>query len=311
MSWLDRQSFLGADSDARLDQTMVGLVGLGGGNSHVAQQLAHLGFGNFVLIDDDDITLTNLNRLIGGTYADVELGTAKVEIARRLILAVNPQARVSIHQARWQLAADALKCCDVIVGGVDNIRSKDELEGFCRRFLIPYVDQGMDVHRIGNSDGYLVAGQVVLSLPGELCLRCFEIITEDVLAEEARTYGDAGGKPQVVWPNGVLASTAVGLLVQLVTPWSKVRRRSAYFCYDANEGTVVEADRLRRRRDQACPHYPPAAVGDMTFDIRAVLKSSETNAETIAGGPKAAPATGGAPRRWIARFIWMVRRLRP
>ena len=52
MSWLDRQSFLGADSDARLDQTMVGLVGLGGGNSHVAQQLAHLGFGNFVLIDD-------------------------------------------------------------------------------------------------------------------------------------------------------------------------------------------------------------------------------------------------------------------
>lgn len=132
-----------------------------------------------------------------------------------------------------------------------------------------------------------------------------------MLAEEARTYGDAGGKPQVVWPNGVLASTAVGLVVQLVTPWSKVRRRSAYFCYDANEGTVVEADRLRRRRDQACPHYPPAAVGDMTFDIRAVLKSSETDAETIAGGSKAAPATGGAPRRWIARFIGMVRRLRP
>jgi molybdopterin-synthase adenylyltransferase len=306
MSWLNRQNFLGADSDARLDQTTVGLVGLGGGNSHVAEQLAHLGFGNFVLIDDDDITLTNLNRLIGGTYADVELGTAKVEIARRLILAINPQARVSIHQARWQVAADALKSCDVIVGGVDNIRSKDELEGFCRRFLIPYVDQGMDVHRISDTEGYLVAGQVVLSSPGEPCLRCFGIITEDVLAEEARTYGDAGGKPQVVWPNGVLASTAVGLVVQLVTPWSKVRRRSSYFCYDANEGTVVESDRLRWRRDRACPHYPPAAVGDMTFDIRAVLKSSQP----IAGGP-AAPATGGAAKRWIARFIGMVRRLRP
>ena len=148
---------------------------------------------------------------------------------------------------------------------MDNIRSKDELEGFCRRFLIPYVDQGMDVHRIGNSDGYLVAGQVVLSLPGELCLRCFGIITEDVLAEEARTYGDAGGKPQVVWPNGVLASTAVGLLVQLVTPWSKVRRRSAYFCYDANEGTVVEADRLRRRRDQALSPLP--ACGGRGHDV--------------------------------------------
>jgi hypothetical protein len=36
---------------------------------------------------------------------------------------------------------------------------------------------------------------------------------------EAEKYGAAGSRPQVVWPNGVLASTAVGLAVQLLTPW--------------------------------------------------------------------------------------------
>lgn len=41
----------------------------------------------------------------------------------------------------------------------------------------------------------------------------------DEALEEARNYVAAGGKPQVIWPNRVLASTAVGLFIQTVTPW--------------------------------------------------------------------------------------------
>jgi hypothetical protein len=89
-----------------------------------------------------------------------------------MILAINPKARVEIHFKQWQLAGDALKCCEVIVGGLDNVRGKDELDAFCRRFLIPYIDQGMDVHKLGAGHGQLVAGQVVLSEPGSPCLRC-------------------------------------------------------------------------------------------------------------------------------------------
>lgn len=54
---------------------------------------------------------------------------------------------------------------------------------------------------------------------GGPCLRCLGIVTEETLDEEGRNYGAAGGKPQVVWPNGLLASTAVGLFMPLVTPW--------------------------------------------------------------------------------------------
>lgn len=267
MSWLDRQSFLGAKSEQRLAEVTVGLVGLGGGNSHVAQQLAHVGIGNFVLIDADLISLTNLNRLIGGTWWYVLKRTAKVAIMKRMILAINPKARVEIYRKKWQLAGDALKRCEVIVGGLDSVRGKDELDAFCRRFLIPYIDQGMDVHKLGGGHGHLVAGQVVLSEPGSPCLRCMGIVTDAALVEESRRYGAAGGRPQVVWSNGVLASLAVGLVVQLITPWSRRARPGAYLSYDGNSGLMVEAERFRRW-SASCTHYPNGAVGDMTFDIR-------------------------------------------
>jgi len=269
MSWLDRQSFLGDKSDEVLAAATVGLVGLGGGGSHVAQQLAHVGVGGFVLVDHDAISLSNLNRLVGGTMADVEHDAPKVDIAERTIRAVNPAARVDKHQEQWQAVGNALKECDVIIGGVDNVRAKDELEGFCRRFLIPYIDMGMDVHRLEKA-GYLVAGQVVLSSPGTPCLRCLGIVTENSLAREAAAYGDAGGKPQVVWPNGLLASVAVGLCVQLLSPWSPSPVAGALLEYDANLNILKPAEHYAVRSRVLCPHHKPQDVGDPSFDVRTI-----------------------------------------
>lgn len=65
----------------------------------------------------------------------------------------------------------------------------------------------------------------------------------------------------------MLASLAVGLVVELITPWSRRTRPGAYLSYDGNSGLVVEAERFRRW-SASCTHYPHAAVGDMAFDIR-------------------------------------------
>lgn len=304
MTWLERQSFLGEDSDAILESMTVGLVGLGGGNSHVAQQLAHLGVGGFVLVDDDKIALSNLNRLVGGTRLDVKHQTPKVDIAERIIFAVNPKARIIKREAIWQTVSDVLKSCDVIIGGVDKVRAKDELDGFCRRFLIPYIDQGMDVHQISPGN-YLVAGQVILSSPGGPCLRCLGLVTDEALAREAQRYGDAGSNPQVVWPNGVLASTTVGLFVQLVTPWHRNPVESAYLEYDANQNTMIVSDRLRRRLDKPCAHHDPKDLGDPMFDMRQVREPVPVTALS------SVPASEGKVRRvsWIARLIdWVFKR---
>jgi molybdopterin/thiamine biosynthesis adenylyltransferase len=273
MNWLDRQSFLGASSTEHLASAKVGLVGLGGGNSHVAQQLAHLGIGHFVLIDDDRITITNLNRLIGGTWWSVIWRRAKIALMKRMILDINPHAKIVVRRKQWQLAAEDLKDCDIVVGGLDSVRAKDELDAFCRNVLIPYIDQGMDVHKLGDGHGYLVAGQVMLSMPGGPCLRCMGIVTDDALAAEAKKYGAAGGRPQVVWPNGVLASTAVGLAVQLLTPWCVSPRKGAYLVYDGNLSVMSEGQRFRRWSG-ACDHYPDSTCGDPGFDVREFISAA-------------------------------------
>lgn len=275
MGWLDRQSFLGADSEQILGQAKIGLAGLGGGGSHVAQQFAHIGIGSFVICDPDVIEDTNLNRLVGGTWADVEWKAAKVDIAKRLIQGVRPDARVDVERGSWQEAMLKLRDCDVIVGGLDSARAKDELDGFSRRFLIPYIDMGMDVHQLGG-DKHLIAGQVVLSTAGNPCLRCLGIVTEEMLAQEARNYGAAGGKPQVVWPNGVLASTAVGLAVQILTSWHHPAPEFAYLEYDGNLGTVRSSD-LLRHVPSVCPHHPAVERGDPGFDIRRVIAAGSTS----------------------------------
>ena len=267
MSRLDRQSFLGANSDAILDAATIGIVGHGGGGSHLAQQSAHMGIGGYVNADPDIIEDTNTNRLIGGTLADVEVKRRKVDIAERLIRGLVPNARIISVPDKWLTAADDLKVCDVIIGAVDGFQEREQLERFARRHLIPYIDIGMDVHDLGTN-GFLVSGQVILSMPGCPCMRCCGFITDERLAQEAKKYGAAGSRPQVVWSNGVLASTAMGLLTQILTPWYPNPPRFVYLDYDGNKGTVIANKRMALLKDHVCPHHPPAEAGDPLFDVR-------------------------------------------
>lgn len=267
MTRLDRQSFLGAHSATILDAATIGIVGLGGGGSHVAQQAAHMGIGGYVNADPDVIEETNTNRLIGGTLADVTVNMPKVSIAERLIRGLQPTARIISVQADWRDAANDLKRCDVIIGAVDGFKEREQLERFARRHLIPYIDIGMDVHDLGEK-GFLVSGQVILSMPGAPCMRCCGFITDERLEQEAKRYGAAGSRPQVVWSNGVLASTAVGLLTQVLTPWYPHPPEFVFLDYDGNKGTMTRNARMELLRDHACPHHPPDETGDPTFDIR-------------------------------------------
>ena len=183
MSRLVRQSFLGPHSDAILAASTIGLVGLGGGGSHVAQQTAHAGVGGYGLVDPDHIDYGNTNRIVGGTLADVARKLPKTSIAARTIRSLRPNARIIEIPKTWHEATGTLKLCDVIVGAVDSLRERERLERFARRYLIPYIDIGMDVHDIGGGE-FLIAGQAILSTPGKPCLRCCGFITDENLQRE-------------------------------------------------------------------------------------------------------------------------------
>lgn len=262
MSWQTRQNFLGPESDKVLRDSRAGIIGVGGGGSHLAQQLAHVGVGKFVFCDPDVYEDKNHNRTVGGMAIDIERETPKVQIAERLVRGINPDADVHAIKNVWQSDLQALRDCDVLFGCVDSFSERDQLEKFCRRFLIPYIDIGMDVHEAGPD--FVIQGQIILSLPGSLCMRCFNFLRPELLEQEARDYGKAGGNPQVIWPNGVLASTAVGLFMQLLLLWhQQVRTGSLIFDYDGNRHTVQLSSRLAALQGMVCPHFGQIAdLGD-------------------------------------------------
>jgi hypothetical protein len=260
-----RQSFLGEESDATFANAHVAIVGLGGGGSHVAQQLVHVGVGRFTLLDPDTSSEVNLNRQVGTTAEDTRLGLWKVDSAERLIKGVNPEASVRAIRARWQDEATALRDADVIVGCLDSFGARFQLEGAARRFLTPYVDLGMDVHEIEGQ--FAVAGQVALSLPGHLCLQCMAVIREDDLAREQ--YGAAGGRPQIVWCNGLLASAAVGLIVELLTPWFFPAPHSVLLNYEGNAQELRRHPWVAAHGAESCRHYPLSQTGDPFFSVLA------------------------------------------
>lgn len=282
MSRLIRQSFLGPDSDRVLANTTIGIVGLGGGGSHIAQQAAHVGIGSYVLADPDRIDLGNTNRLVGGTLLDVLRRAFKTAIAARTIRSLIPGARIVEVRKSWHEATEELKRCDVIIGAVDTFREREQLERFARRYLIPYIDVGMDVHEIATQ-AFLVSGQVILSTPGNPCLRCCGLITDDRLAQEAGKYGAAGARPQVVWPNAVLASTALGLLIQMMTPWHRNVPAFAYMVYDGNKGSVAPSPRAAMLQGRECLHHPADETGDPLFDIRSHTQKKQPQGPAGAG----------------------------
>lgn len=252
-----RQGFLGPDSERILRRARIAIVGLGGGGSHIAQQAAHIGIGDYVLIDPDRVEHTNLNRLVAAKRSDVFWRRRKTEIARRLILGINPKAKITTVSRPWDEAKELLRDRDLIFSCVDTFACRRDLEVAARRYLVPLIDIGMDVHP--EDDRYHITGQVILSMPGQPCLRCLGLIRENQLADEARRYGVAGPRPQVVWPNGVLASSAVGVGMNLLTPWHGDHKTVQYLEYDGNTHTMVESNRLLLLREIKCSHFAGAA----------------------------------------------------
>ena len=262
----NRQSFLGKDLDDVLESCLIGVVGLGGGGSQIVQQLAHIGFQRFVLYDYDSIEDTNLNRLVGATKLDVDLEKSKMDIATRLIRGLNPNACINGIQKKWQQESVPLQSCDIIFGCLDGYQNRSELEALARRSLVPYIDVGMDVKKV-KDDPPRMSGQVIASLPGFPCMRCFDFLNESVLAKEAKAYGAAGVRPQVIWPNSLLVSTAVGIAMNLLMDWTKnCEEQTLYYEYDGNKATIKPhlKDIMRER---PCTHHLISNVGDARIDL--------------------------------------------
>lgn len=90
------QLLLGESNMKKLSEARVAIFGIGGVGGYVAEALARTGVGSFVLIDDDKVCLTNINRQIIATRKTV--GQYKTDVMRERILDINPDAEVEVRK---------------------------------------------------------------------------------------------------------------------------------------------------------------------------------------------------------------------
>jgi len=131
---------IGTEALKRLSESQVAVFGIGGVGSYAVEALARSGVGSLVLIDDDCVCLTNINRQLHATYKTV--GKPKVEVMKERVLSINPKAKVITHQAFYSSeTADALLSdgYDYVIDAIDTISAKIDLVVRCKSLGIPII----------------------------------------------------------------------------------------------------------------------------------------------------------------------------
>ena len=131
---------LGSEAMERLARSRVAVFGIGGVGGYVCEALARSGVGSFDLIDNDRVSLTNLNRQIIATMSTV--GKYKTEVMRERIHEINPDAEVTLHTCFF-LPENSnefrFEDYDYVVDAVDTVSAKIEIIVRCNEAGTPVM----------------------------------------------------------------------------------------------------------------------------------------------------------------------------
>lgn len=142
----------------RLMGARVIVFGMGGVGSFAAEALARSGVGHLVLVDFDDVCVTNTNRQLHAMKGNI--GRPKVQIMAERLRLVSPTATIDAVQRFYQEEhADELLAgrIDYVVDAIDSIKAKTHLLATCARRGIPVVSSmgaagRIDPTRVRTSD---------------------------------------------------------------------------------------------------------------------------------------------------------------
>ena len=241
----DRQlRAFGAEGQRAIARLELLVIGAGGTGSATVQQLAHLGARHLTIIDPDKVEETNLNRLIGATPGDI--GLPKVEVARRLVQAINPEANVTAivgdivdeEHARLLAGFDLLFLC------TDSHASRAVVGQAAYQYLVPAIDMGVSI-TVAEGAITHITGRVQMLAPSLPCLSCTgaldgeqirrELLTPEQRAADPYLIGGHVPQPAVVSINATMASLAVTMFLGAVT---SVPAQARFQRYDGLRGEV-------------------------------------------------------------------------
>ena len=130
---------IGKENIEKLHNSKVAIFGIGGVGSFVVEGLVRAGIENFILVDNDTISLTNLNRQIIATTKTI--GMPKVEVARDRILEINPNANIEIYKEFFMPDSKEILDSSIsyIIDAVDTVTAKIELVIRADKLNIPII----------------------------------------------------------------------------------------------------------------------------------------------------------------------------
>ena len=243
MDRLDRNvRFFGVDGQGRLKNACVTVVGAGGLGTHVTQQLAYLGAGGLIVIDDETLDNTNKNRYVSAYFSDPVPGTRKVDLCARMVRLIDPSIEVKSVFAtlRSPEAFAAIRQATHVFGCVDNDGARLILTELCAAYSLPYLDLATEIIP-GTTPIY--GGRVCVAWGGDGCPVCLgqldlreaqvDLESDSARLNRMRLYGlaaeDVGEKgPSVVSVNGVVASLGVTEFMVAVTNLRTPKRLLTY-----------------------------------------------------------------------------------
>lgn len=183
------------------------IVGVGGLGSPAALYLAAAGVGELVLVDDDVVELTNLQRQI--LHSQARLGQAKTESAQQVLAELNSEVKVSAQQARVTEAniQTLLQGADVVLDCSDNFTTRVLLNRACWLAQVPLV----------SGAAIRLEGQLTVfnaKLPESPCYQCLY----DVAGEQGLTCSESGVLGPVV---GVIGAAQALEALKLVADFGE------------------------------------------------------------------------------------------
>lgn len=170
----------------RLSAVVIGVSGTG---SIVAEQLARLGFGEIILIDDDKIEPRNLNRILNSTTADANKGVIKVDMCADAIRRYRPDCDLVPVPLSIGERDAVLEACeaDMIFSCVDTAEGRHLADRLAAYFAMPLFDVGVAIPTRATPTGPAIAevcGRIDYVQPGGSTLGDRGVYTAAMLEAE-------------------------------------------------------------------------------------------------------------------------------
>jgi adenylyltransferase/sulfurtransferase len=174
---------IGGEGQRKLLAATVAVIGAGGIGSPAIQYLAAAGVGTLRVIDDDDVSLDNLQRQI--LFGTADVGRAKTEAAGEAVSRLNPDVRFDARRTRLTCAnvAGLIEGATLVLDGSDNFATRLAVSDACTKARIPLVSAaiGQFQVQIGTYRGWE---------PDKPCYRCF--VGDAFDAEDCDTCAELG-----------------------------------------------------------------------------------------------------------------------